>query len=139
MGSRGVGDARNLGVVRVRRLAQPSRLFVDPLGERVPLGENRLQLGLEVLLLGSDGVHCRLGGRLASRAAWKGIEAGADPELGLEHAAVLFGERVGDRARGDEAELDENRTERTPGPLLLGECKDQLIGGHEPLFDHELA
>ena len=81
----------------------------------------------------------RRSGRLASRAAWKGVEAGADPEFGLEHAAVLFGERVRDRARGDEAELDENRPERTPGPLLLGECEGQLVGGHEPLVDHELA
>ena len=138
MGRRGVGDTRDLGVVRLSRLTQPGRLLVHSLCERVPLGQNRLQLGLDVLLVCSDRVR-RRGGRLARRTAGKGIEAGADPEFGLEHAAVLFGERVRDRSGGDEAELDENRPERTPGPLLLGERERQLLGGHEPLVDHELA
>ena len=67
------------------------------------------------------------------------MQAGADPELGLEQAAVLLGERVCDRALGDEAELDEDLPERPPGPVLLGERMRQLIEGQETLVDHELA
>ena len=52
---------------------------------------------------------------------------------------MLLGERVCDRALGDEAEVDEHLPERVPASILLGERDRQLVGGQKPLVDHELA
>jgi hypothetical protein len=67
------------------------------------------------------------------------VQARADPEFGLEEAAVLLGERVCDRALRDEAEVDEDFPERPPGSILLGEGLRQLVEGDEALVHHELA
>ena len=52
---------------------------------------------------------------------------------------MLLGEGVGDRTGRCEAELDENLAERLAGPILLCERARQLVGGQNPLLDHELA
>jgi len=71
-----------------------------------------VELGFE-LTNPRDGVERRGGGIRLAAAARKGVQAGTDPELRLEQATVLLGERISDRARRDEAELDEDRSERS--------------------------
>ena len=52
---------------------------------------------------------------------------------------MLLCERVGDCTGRCESELDEDLTERLAGPILLRERLRQLVGGQDPLFDHQLA
>ena len=132
-----LGDSRGSSGVG-RRLGLPCFQLVQVLGESVPLSEDRLQLRLDLRHTRSRGVG-RRSRRQASSAALDRVQARADPELGLEEAAVLLGERVCDRALRDEAEVDEDLPERPPGPILLGERMRQLVEGDETLVDHELA
>ena len=66
-------------------------------------------------------------------------QAGARAVLGAEQAAVLLGEGVGDRAGGDEAEIDEHLPERRAAAILLGEGVQKLVFRQEALVDHDLA
>jgi len=137
-GRRRRGDARDLGSIRLRGFAQPGLQLVHALSECVSLADNRAEHGLEFLDARRKVGWLRSGAGepngLRNRA-----QARADPELGLEQAAVLLGEGVLDRPCGDEAQLDEDRPERPPGPALLGERVGQLLAGQEPFVDHELA
>ena len=119
------------------------------------LGLLRLHLGLELCGAGccSCGDACDLGFVLLRRGGRRrrrllrgdkgdlGVrtKARADPELGLEQAAVLLGERVCNSALGDEAERHEDFPERPPAPILFRKRGRQLIEGQETLVDHELA
>ena len=138
-GGRGRGCATALGAARRRGVAQPRVQLVDLLGERVALGDDGAQSRLE-LLDARRAVDRLRSGDLGKRGLGPDrAEARADPELGLEQAAVLLGERVCDRTLGDEAEVDEHLSERVSASILLGERDRQLVEGQEPLVDHELA
>ena len=52
---------------------------------------------------------------------------------------MLLGEGVGDRAGGDEAEIDEHLPERRAAAVLLGEGVQKLVFRQEALVDHDLA
>ena len=82
----------------------------------------------------------RCGGLGADRRARGHLtQAGARAVLGAEQAAVLLGEGVGDRAGGDEAEIDEHLPERRAAAILLGEGVQKLVFRQEALVDHDLA
>ena len=82
----------------------------------------------------------RRGGLGADRRARGHLtQAGARAVLGAEQAAVLLGEGVGDRAGGDEAEIDEHLPERRAAAILLGEGVQKLVFRQEALVDHDLA
>jgi hypothetical protein len=78
-------------------------------------------------------------GRVRKAGVGHRAQTGADAVLGLQQSAVLFCERVRDRTRRCETELDEDLTEWLAGPILLRKRLRQLLGSENPLLDHELA
>jgi hypothetical protein len=77
--------------------------------------------------------------RADRRAARHLAQAGTRAVLRPEETAVLLGERVRDCARRDKAEVDEHFSERRAAAVLLGEGVQKLGLGQEALLDHDLA
>jgi len=102
---------------------------VDP--ERRSVGLGRGGLG--------DARRAHRGCAYDLRRPRPGAESGRKAVFRLEHTAVLGRERLGDGRRRGELERHDDRAERLPGGLLLGERDVQLLGRDQPAVDEQRA
>ena len=126
------GGAEALELGREKHDSTAERLAL--LAQRVELGGEAVAL-CEILGLAGD-PELRL---LRLQSGCLRVEAGADPELGREQAAVLLGERHRDRAGRGEPQLDEHLAEWLRRPVLLDNRELELRGIEVALFDQDLA